>query len=118
MFESFNVARLRSTFRLGVLALPCAAAVSAGAQEMSAEAIERAKKVFAGTCVTCHTSGVAGAPNLGDKAAWEPRLKGGKEALYKSALKGKKAMPPKGGHFDLPDEDVKLAVDFMMMSAR
>ena len=74
--------------------------------------------VYANTCVTCHGPGVAGAPKLGDKDAWAPRIKLGKDALYKSALKGKKSMPPKGGHFSIPDDDVKLAVDYMVTNAQ
>lgn len=88
------------------------------AQEMSADGLAKAKDVYANTCVTCHSAGVAGAPKLGDKAAWASRLKTGKEALYKSALKGKKSMPPKGGHFHLSDDDVKLAVDYMIATAQ
>ena len=49
------------------------------------------------TCFVCHATGVAGAPKFGDKAAWAPRLQQGVPALVQSAMKGKGAMPPKGG---------------------
>lgn len=49
------------------------------------------------TCSTCHQTGVAGAPKIGDKAAWAPRLAQGLDGLVKSATAGKNAMPPKGG---------------------
>ena len=49
--------------------------------------------VFNSVCGACHNSGVAGAPKVGDKAAWAPRVAQGKEALYKSAIAGKSAMP-------------------------
>ena len=65
-------------------------------------------------CVACHAAGVAGAPKLGDKGAWEPRLAQGIEALYASSLKGKGAMPPKGGNMSLSDDDVKNAVRYMI----
>ena len=55
---------------------------------------------------------------MGDKAAWAPRLKTGIDALYASALKGKAAMPPKGGNASLPDADVKAAVDYMAAAAK
>ena len=74
----------------------------------------KGKSVFDGTCTACHATGVAGAPKAGDKAAWAPRLKAGVDALYASALKGKNAMPPKGGNASLADADVKAAVDYMV----
>ena len=73
--------------------------------------------VFKKTCAMCHQTGAAGAPKLGDKADWGPRLAQGKDTLYKHALEGfngnKGAMPAKGGNPSLSDDDVKAAVDFM-----
>jgi len=74
----------------------------------------KGKSVFDAACTVCHTAGVAGAPKAGDKAAWAPRVKTGAAALYTSALKGKNAMPPKGGNLSLSDADVKAAVDYMV----
>ena len=65
-------------------------------------------------CFACHDSGVAGAPKLGDKAAWEPRIATGFDALLNSALHGKNAMPPKGGNPALSDDEVKNIVAFMV----
>ena len=64
----------------------------------------------------CHDAGVGGAPKLGNKAEWVPLVSQGKEALYTIALKGKPgtAMMAKGGRIDLPDADIKAAVDFMV----
>ena len=70
------------------------------------------------TCVTCHAAGVAGAPKLGDKAAWTPRIAKGMEALYATALKGKGAMPAKGGNPALADADVKAAINYMVSQAK
>ena len=75
----------------------------AGARRASAAPRPKAdagkgKSVYDATCTVCHAAGVAGAPKAGDKAAWAPRLKTGMDALYTSALKGKNAMPPKGGN--------------------
>ncbi|WP_211165144.1 c-type cytochrome [Aromatoleum toluolicum] len=55
------------------------------------------KAVYTQICRACHATGVAGAPILGDKSAWAPRLPAGLEALQQSALRGKGGMPPKGG---------------------
>jgi len=76
------------------------------------------KATFDGTCTACHSTGAAGAPKFGDKAAWAPRLAKGLPALYNSALHGKNAMPPKGGNPALPDEAVKAAVDYMAAAAK
>jgi cytochrome c5 len=76
------------------------------------------KKIYDSTCVACHAAGVAGAPKFGDKAAWAPRIKSGIDALYASALKGKAAMPAKGGNASLTDADVKAAVDYIVAAAK
>ena len=68
-------------------------------------------------CVACHGAGVAGAPKFGDKAAWEPRIKTGLDALTTSAIKGKGAMPPKGGSA-ASDADVRSAVEYMVNAAK
>jgi cytochrome c5 len=76
------------------------------------------KQVYDSACSACHASGVAGAPKFGDKAAWGPRVKQGKDALYASVLKGKGAMPPKGGNTSLSDAAVKAGVDYMVSAAK
>ena len=73
----------------------------------------KGKSVYDAACMACHVAGVAGAPKAGDKAAWAPRLKTGKDALYASAIKGKGAMPAKGGNASLSDADIKAAVDYL-----
>jgi len=102
-------------------AAPSAAAAPAGAAAPAAAAPTAAadgKKVYDSTCVACHGAGIAGAPKFGDKAAWAPRIKTGMDALYTTALKGKGAMPPKGGNTALPDADVKAAVDYMVNASK
>ena len=94
-----------------------AAAATSGTAAAGAPATSAAgkgKSVFDGTCSVCHGAGIAGAPKAGDKAAWAPRVKQGMPALYETALKGKGAMPPKGGNNALSEADVKAAVDYMV----
>jgi len=76
------------------------------------------KKIYDSTCTACHGTGVAGAPKLGDKAAWAPHLKMGVPHLYELAMKGKGAMPPKGGNSSLTEAEVKAAVDYMAAAAK
>lgn len=76
------------------------------------------KSTYEKVCSVCHAAGVAGAPKFGDKSAWAPRIATGADALHNSALKGKNAMPPKGGMTNLPDGDVIAAVDYMVKAAK
>ena len=69
-------------------------------------------KVYAAQCAACHDAGAAGAPKLGDAAAWAPRIKTGYEALLASALKGKGNMGPQGGG-DFSDLEIGRAVVHM-----
>jgi cytochrome c5 len=93
-----------------------AAATVAAAPAAPAE--DKGKATYNQACVACHGQGVAGAPKFGDKAAWAPRIKTGIDALYTTSLKGKGAMPPKGGNVTLADADVKAAVDYMVAAAK
>jgi cytochrome c5 len=99
-------------------------AAKAPAQKPQAQAAAAAggaadgKKVYDSTCTACHTAGVANAPKLGDKAAWAPRIKQGIDTLVQSALKGKGAMPPKGGNASLSDADLRAAIAYMVSQAK
>jgi cytochrome c5 len=90
----------------------------AAAAPAAAPAAADGKKVYDAGCVACHGAGVAGAPKFGDKAAWAPRLKTGMDALYATSLKGKGAMPAKGGNATLSDAEVKAGVDYMVAAAK
>ena len=94
-----------------------AAKAAPAPQEKGAQA-NAGKKVFDSVCTACHSTGVAGAPKIGDKAAWAPRIKQGINALVHSALNGKNAMPPKGGNPSLSDADVRAAVEYMVSQAK
>jgi Cytochrome c5 len=76
------------------------------------------RQTYQQACAFCHDKGVAGAPKLGDTAAWSARTAQGKETLYASALRGKGAMPAKGGNPSLSDDAVKAAVDFLVAGSR
>jgi cytochrome c5 len=85
-------------------------AVSAtGPQAVAADG----KAVYEKTCAGCHA---AMPPKFGDKAAWAPLIKKGASALSASVVKGKGAMPPKGGAGS--DADVKAAVNYMISQAK
>ena len=71
------------------------------------------EEVYTPKCTACHGMGVGNAPKLGDKAAWEPRLAAGVDALVASAKKGKNAMPPMGLCSDCSDAELKELIEFM-----
>jgi len=76
------------------------------------------QQIYRQSCAVCHDKGIAGAPKTGDSAAWSTRLAQGMDALYATSLRGKGAMPAKGGNPSLADADVKAAVDFMAAQSR
>jgi cytochrome c5 len=79
------------------------------------------EQVYAQVCKTCHETGLAGAPKLGDKAAWQARIAQGEAAMSQHAIAGFQgksgAMPAKGGNADLTDDEVRRAVAFMANKA-
>jgi cytochrome c5 len=76
------------------------------------------KAVYDKICFACHAQGLAGAPKLGEKEAWAPRVKQGNAALVQSVIKGKGAMPPKAGSPALSDAEIRAAVDFMVSQSK
>lgn len=99
--------------RLDGEAAPAAPAAEAPATTAAAGAADGAS-VYGSACMACHAAGVAGAPKVGDTAAWEPRLAQGLDALVGSAVNGKGAMPPRGGIASLSDDDIRAAVEHML----
>ena len=95
---------------------PEAAAEEAAAEETAAETAAAAadgKQIYETTCQACHNTGVAGAPKLGDKEAWAPRIAKGNDALLSSVKNGLNAMPPRGTCMSCSDEDLAAAVAYM-----
>jgi cytochrome c5 len=84
--------------------------------------VAKGEDTYKKTCFACHDAGVAGAPKLGDKAAWGTRIAQGNDILYTHSIKGFQGkagmMPPKGGNMTLSDADVKAAVDYMVAQSK
>jgi cytochrome c5 len=93
---------------------PAAPAPAAAGATVAAGAGEA---LYKQACTVCHAAGVAGAPKSGDKAAWAPRIAQGIDALTASAIKGKGAMPPRGGTA-ASDAEIRAAVQFMVDAAK
>ena len=85
---------------------------------VSGSVLADGKKTYDTYCQACHNAGLANAPKLGDKAAWEPRIALGMDALLASAIKGKNAMPPKGTCMSCSDDEMKAAIEYMVSQAQ
>jgi cytochrome c5 len=72
------------------------------------------QKIYQASCQACHAAGVAGAPKLGDKEAWAPRIAKGNEALFSSVSNGLNAMPPKGGCMSCSEDGLRAAIEYMV----
>lgn len=80
------------------------------------------KTVWEGTCRTCHLNGIGGAPAMGNKKAWAPRIGQGVDVLTEHALHGfsgnEGSMPQRGGNAALSDDEVAAAVRYMMAGSQ
>ena len=85
---------------------------------VSGSVLADGQKTYQATCQACHVSGAAGAPKLGDKAAWAPRIATGIDAMLAVAIKGKGAMPPKGACAACTDDDLKAAIEYMVSQSQ
>tara|TARA_B110000967_G_scaffold101329_1_gene103983 strand:- start:237 stop:683 length:447 start_codon:yes stop_codon:yes gene_type:complete len=74
--------------------------------------------IYSINCIACHSSGVAGAPIMGDVAAWSARLEQGLETVYTNAINGIRGMPMRGTCMDCSDDEVKAAVDHILDSSK
>ena len=76
--------------------------------------------VYNAACMACHSTGAAGAPKLGDAAAWADRIAKGTDVLYSSGINGiaGTGMMAKGGCMNCSDEEVNAAVDYMVAGSQ
>lgn len=83
------------------------------------EAAAAGQKIVQTVCASCHLPGLAGAPKIGDKTAWTPRVEKGMDTLVDHAMNGFEGssgnmMPPRGGEKSLSDEEIKNAVLYLI----
>ena len=74
-------------------------------------------QLYQGACLACHSTGAAGAPKIGDAAAWKARLAKGLDALVSSAINGIGAMPPRGGS-QFNDDQVRATVEYILSESK
>lgn len=76
------------------------------------------KKIYESHCAVCHGTGAAGAPKIGDDAAWAPRVKQGMDVIFQHAINGLNSMPPKGTCMTCSDEEIKAAAQYLVDSSK
>ncbi len=87
---------------------------SATVVETSKVVLDIGQQHYEQVCHICHGAGLAGAPKIGDKADWAPRIADGMATMVKRAIEGYKAMPPKGTCTNCSDDDIKKTVEYMV----
>lgn len=97
---------------------PAPAPAAQAAAPQAATVNPAGEKLYKSVCFACHATGVANAPKFGDKAAWEPYIKTGMDAMVKVAMQGKPPMPPKGGAANASEDDIRAAVQYMVDAAK
>lgn len=97
-------------------------AAKAAASQVAYGGTTDGKTIFGSLCHSCHETGVAGAPKVGDKAEWGPRIAQGVDTLVKHAIEGftgkTGVMPAKGGNPALNDAQVKATVEWMVSQVK
>lgn len=97
-------------------------AVATESAVAKAQAAPSGEATYRGACIVCHGAGIAGAPKVGDAAAWQARIARGADALYSNAINGYQGsagmMPAKGGRVDLSNDAVRAAVDYMVSNSQ
>jgi len=125
LYRSSVQQRITPLTRVAVAGQDNAALVMQGPASGAAIVLEVPKDgpaLYEAVCKTCHLAGLVGAPILGNRAAWAPRIATGIETLHKHSIEGYTGaagvMPAKGGRTDLPDELIKAGVDYMVSQSR
>lgn len=95
-----------------------AAPAAASAEPATAAADAPGAALYNRLCHTCHAAGVAGAPLLGNKEAWQPRIDQGLDVMLQTAINGKGAMPPRGTCTDCSDDQLRAAIEYMVSQVK
>ena len=97
-----------------LVAEPAATQAAAEPPADTSTATVDGQKIYQSSCQACHVAGIAGAPKLGDKEAWAPRIAKGNDALFLSVKNGLKAMPPKGTCMSCSEDELRAAMEYMI----
>lgn len=100
--------------------MPVGQVYVAGAEPVAAKPSgpRSGEQVYQSSCAACHGAGIMGAPKMGDAGAWSPRVAQGMDVLAKHAINGFNAMPAKGGCVACSDDEIKLAINYMVDASK
>ena len=93
------------------------AAMAASSSDAGASASKTPEQLYQGACLACHTTGAAGAPKIGDAAAWAERAQQGIDTLVTHAVNGIGAMPPRGGS-QYDDDQIRAVVEYILENSK
>ena len=96
----------------------CAATVAVAASAAAGGEARSGEAVYNTACAACHSSGAGGAPVVGDAGAWSDRIAQGSDTLYLHAIEGLNGMPAMGLCMDCSEDEIKLAVDYMVAGSQ
>ncbi len=100
--------------RVGMVKVAGAAASASAAPAAARSGTD----VYNASCMACHATGAAGAPKVGDNAAWAPRISKGVDGLLSSAISGINAMPPRGTCMSCSDDELRAAIEHMVAESQ
>jgi cytochrome c5 len=92
----------------------CLAGCSADSQPVPDPQLAAGEQIVKDHCFVCHAQGINGAPIVGNAKMWAPRASQGLETLARHASNGYGLMPAKGGNESLQQEDIRLAIRYML----
>ena len=95
-----------------------AALAPAASETAAASSARSGEEIFNSTCTACHSTGAAGAPKVGDKEAWAPRIATGMDTMLEVAIKGRNAMPPRGTCGNCSDDELKATIEYMVSKSQ
>jgi cytochrome c5 len=80
--------------------------------------LQEGQQIYLRYCDQCHNGSFAGAPKLGDKAAWEPLIDRGIPRLLAQTLYGHHNMPAYGGCQDCTQTQMLEALIYMVQMSK
>ena len=92
--------------------------ISTASASAGSSGVRSGEDIYKASCFGCHGTGAAGAPKLGDAAAWKARSGQGLDGLTKSAIAGKGAMPPRGTCSGCSDDDIKASIKYILDNSK
>ena len=113
-----NIKPVGEVYVAGESEPPVAPEAAAVADAGDAAGPQSGEQVYNKHCLACHGTGAAGAPKIGDAAAWAPRIAAGMDSMMANATKGLNAMPPKGLCMACSDEELQGAIDYMVSNSQ